>query len=49
MFEATSVKPLPLTKIKETADSNGKIVFKYSLMDHISYVGIKGISKKSGE
>jgi hypothetical protein len=38
-----------MKKIKPETDSNGKIMFKYTLMDHISYVGVKGINSKTGE
>ena len=38
-----------MTKIKANPDSNGKITFQYTLMDHISYVGVKGINSKTGE
>lgn len=47
--ETTSTNPLPLNKIKANPDSNGKISFQYTLMDHISYVGLKGINSKTGE
>jgi hypothetical protein len=45
--ETVSITPLPLSKIQAKADKNGKIIFKYTLMDHISYVGVKAINKKT--
>jgi hypothetical protein len=38
-----------MTKIKANPDSNGKVTFQYTLMDHISYVGVKGINAKTGD
>ena len=38
-----------MVKIKPETDSNGKIMFKYTLIDHISYVSVKGINKRTGE
>lgn len=49
MSDVTSINPLPLIKINAKPDSNGKVIFKYILLDHISYVGVKGINKKNGD
>lgn len=47
-LETVSTNPLPLKKIKADPDTKGKITFQYTLMDHISYVGVKGINSKTG-